>query len=80
MHFGFLRRSSSVFISDEQALADEVALWDVETPDWDRPARITTAVGALERGVPDWVLDVTYGPDIMGAARVFLAAKSSESR
>ena len=56
------------FESDERALAREQAEADSSNPDWDLASRITTAVGALERGVPAEIVRKTYGDRVFAAA------------
>ena len=54
--------------SAESALAREQAEADARTPDWDLASRITTAQGALERGVPAEIVRKTYGERVFAAA------------
>jgi hypothetical protein len=56
------------FESAECALEREQAEADARTPDWDLASRITTARGALERGVPPEVVRDTYGEQVFAAA------------
>jgi hypothetical protein len=56
------------FESAESALAREQAEADARTPDWDLASRITTAQGALERGVPAEIVRKTYGERVFAAA------------
>ena len=54
--------------SADAALAREQAELDVRTPDWDIASRITTARGALKRGVPADVVRKAYGERVFSAA------------
>jgi hypothetical protein len=56
------------FESAECALEREQAEADARTPDWDLASRITTARGALERGVPPEIVRNTYGEKVFAAA------------
>ena len=56
------------FESAECALEREQADADTLTPDWDLASRITTARGALERGVPADIVRKAYGEKIFAAA------------
>jgi hypothetical protein len=56
------------FESAECALEREQAEADARTPDWDLPSRITTARGALERGVPPEIVRKAYGERVFAAA------------
>lgn len=56
------------FESAECALEREQAAADALTPDWDMASRITTARGALERGVPAVIVRKAYGEKIFAAA------------
>jgi hypothetical protein len=56
------------FESAERALEREQADADVHTPEWDFASRITTARGALERGVPAEVVRKAFGEQIFAAA------------
>jgi len=56
------------FESAEYALERERAEADVHTPDWDLPSRITTARGALERGVPPEIIRKAHGEQVFAAA------------
>ena len=56
------------FESAECALEREQAEADARTPDWDLASRITTARGALERGVPPEIVRKTYGEQVFAAA------------
>ena len=56
------------FESDERALAREQAEADSCNHEWDFASRITTAVGALERGIPADIVRKTYGEKVFAAA------------
>jgi hypothetical protein len=56
------------FESAESALEREQAEADARTPDWDLASRITTARGALERGVPAEIVRKAYGEQVYAAA------------
>ena len=58
----------------EVALEREQAELDARSPDWDLASRITTARGALKRGMPPEMVRKAYGE------RVFLAACDEEKR
>jgi hypothetical protein len=51
-------------------LEREQADADSRTPDWDLAARITTARGALARGVPAEIVRKTYGEKVFAAATI----------
>jgi hypothetical protein len=55
------------FESAECALERAQAEADAHTPDWDLPSRITTARGALERGVPREIIRKAYGERVFAA-------------
>jgi hypothetical protein len=52
----------------ERVLEREQAKADACTPDWDLASRITTAQGALKRGVPAEIVRKTYGGRVFAAA------------
>jgi len=56
------------FESAESALEREQAEADARTLDWDLASRISTAQGALERGVPAESVRRTYGNEVFAAA------------
>jgi hypothetical protein len=62
------RAKATRFESAESALEREQAQADAQNPDWDLASRITTAQGALERGVPPEVVRKTYGDKVFAAA------------
>ncbi len=62
------RATPTRFESAESALEREQALADAQNPDWDLASRISTAQGALERGVPPEVVRKTYGDKIFADA------------
>jgi len=61
------------FESAEASLRREQAEADLRTPDWDLASRITTARGAMKRGVPADTVRKAYGE------RVYLAAAGQEA-
>jgi hypothetical protein len=56
------------FETGESALAREQAEADSCNHEWDFASRITTAVGALERGIPADIVRKTYGEKVLAAA------------
>jgi hypothetical protein len=65
------------FESAECALEREQAEADARTPDWDLASRITTARGALERGVPPEIVRNAYGEKVFAAATAELNQRES---
>lgn len=55
------------FENAECTLEREQANADALTPDWDMASRVTTARGALERGVPADIVRTVYGEQIFAA-------------
>ena len=62
------------FESAEASLVREQAELDLGTPNWDLASRITTARGAMKRGMPAEMVRKAYGE------RVYLAAAGQEAR
>lgn len=54
--------------SAESVLEQEQAEADARTPDWDLASRISTAQGALERGVLAEIVRKTYGEKVFAVA------------
>ena len=58
----------SRFERAESAVQREQAEADARNPEWDLASRITTAQGALERGVPAEVVRKAYDEKVFAAA------------
>ena len=56
------------YVSEEVALVREQSVLDRIDPAWDFSSRITTARGALKRGMPVDMVRKAYGETVLAAA------------
>ena len=70
--------SSEAYVDISESLAEELDELDREDPNWDRPARLATAIGALRRGVSLELVEGVYGGAICAEAQRILRNESNK--